>query len=585
MPVSALVESHTSPRVLICTGFHRSATSATALQLAEAGLPMGNRLMGGSISNPLGFGEDLSAVELHDSLLQANSTDWQYAGEGELKVASSRALEHYVQLRDSSLARSRLEELTLAGQDAEISATSWGLKDPRACLFLESWHQLLGARGAYLFVLRHWSASIESLLTRSSRELAHNLLEPSLSNQHLKFWQKPELAAKMWLSYCKRMLNFAKRYPAQTLLVTQRALFEGAPLVSELNTRFELGLNESSKSVLKTSLLRDEASEHVVREISESLRYELDLVWQELLALADFKSEDELPIYHPIEECSAGFIARYQQATRRINTENAPVLTEQQRFAAFQKSINALTAETSVLELLQSHTGKFSSECHSDICELVHDLTTRFSLSGELMLQLARWLQRQGLHQKALHSYQESLALGLDYPHIYLSIGNCYQSLGDHSKALQCYQQAIDKNPNNPQFYVAKAQLMRAEGRIDEALVQFNSAYIIGPQRMGVILPYCDLLIQLNQLDEAKGLIDRFESKETNPWLERLNERILFLLDSDHGKRHYAQLKKRNLAVNDKFEWLAQTSVLISASSSEADFLRRVEGHWLEFAL
>lgn len=35
--------------VLICTGFHRSATSATANLLFNAGLPMGNQLMAGGL--------------------------------------------------------------------------------------------------------------------------------------------------------------------------------------------------------------------------------------------------------------------------------------------------------------------------------------------------------------------------------------------------------------------------------------------------------------------------------------------------------------------------------------------------------
>ena len=53
-------------KALICTGFHRSATSATANWLFDAGLDLGRNLMTGSISNAKGHYEDIDAVTIHD---------------------------------------------------------------------------------------------------------------------------------------------------------------------------------------------------------------------------------------------------------------------------------------------------------------------------------------------------------------------------------------------------------------------------------------------------------------------------------------------------------------------------------------
>ena len=68
-------------KALICTGFHRSATSATASYLNNAGLHMGNELMGNSISNPKGHFEDWAVVRLHDEQLAKNDTGWRYHDE------------------------------------------------------------------------------------------------------------------------------------------------------------------------------------------------------------------------------------------------------------------------------------------------------------------------------------------------------------------------------------------------------------------------------------------------------------------------------------------------------------------------
>ncbi|MDO3387341.1 hypothetical protein QWI17_15985 [Gilvimarinus sp. SDUM040013] len=56
----------------------------------------------------------------------------------------------------------------------------WGMKDPRQCVFLPHWQQVVGDRGRYLVVLRHWSASIQSLLKRSTRDIALGVRMPPL---------------------------------------------------------------------------------------------------------------------------------------------------------------------------------------------------------------------------------------------------------------------------------------------------------------------------------------------------------------------------------------------------------------------
>jgi len=105
-------------KVLLCTGFHRSATSATANYLDNAGLNLGDKLLGGNISNNGGHYEDLHVVDFHDKWLARSNTSWQFCDEVSLRVSdeSLSLLTQYVASRDHS-------------------GESWGVKDPRACLF------------------------------------------------------------------------------------------------------------------------------------------------------------------------------------------------------------------------------------------------------------------------------------------------------------------------------------------------------------------------------------------------------------------------------------------------------------------
>jgi hypothetical protein len=131
---------------LICCGFHRSATSAMANYLENAGLNLGSELMAGGISNPKGHFEDWPAVDLHDAFLQSSGTSWQFHDEVDL-VTSIEPIRQYTEQRSKI-------------------ANHWGVKDPRACLFLNEWQQVLGEKGKFLLVIRHWSSCIESLLHR-----------------------------------------------------------------------------------------------------------------------------------------------------------------------------------------------------------------------------------------------------------------------------------------------------------------------------------------------------------------------------------------------------------------------------------
>jgi len=174
-------------KVLICSGFHRSATSATAHYLDNAGLAMGVNLMGGSISNVAGHYEDWPVVQLHDRLLTQCGTNWQYHGEVNLSKNSVTEIVRYIQLRDKY-------------------PGNWGFKDPRALLFLDAWQQALGHRGSYLLLIRHWSSAIESLLHRHNRNLAHGLKQNPIG---LQFWHQPDLAARMWLAYNQSCISTA----------------------------------------------------------------------------------------------------------------------------------------------------------------------------------------------------------------------------------------------------------------------------------------------------------------------------------------------------------------------------------------
>ena len=261
--------------ILILTGFHRSGTSACGNLLSNAGLNLGNDLIQPHIANRKGYFEDMPAVQMHESWLNENNTSWQYCGESNLNLGEK----HTASLKDYISKRDAVD-------------TAWGIKDPRLSLFLPVYQKHLGERARFLFIIRPWQSCIESLHHRHSREIAL-LTNRSKGALNDRFWHKPSLAAKMWLAYNYRLFSFIKNNREQCLLVTQKALFNGAPVLSSLNKLGNFNLDENAPLPFARSLINDKADLNVSFVTEPPLRKELDNTWKALLDFADYREEDE----------------------------------------------------------------------------------------------------------------------------------------------------------------------------------------------------------------------------------------------------------------------------------------------------
>ena len=139
-------------------GMHRSGTSLVAGLLAQAGLPLGEELLGANAHNPHGNHEDTAFLALHDRLLAANGTDWTLAGAPDELVLPDG-------LRDEAV---RLA--TARGEAARGGA--WGWKDPRTTVFLPLWEELLPDLRVVV-VFRRAATVAASLRRRRDPPLVH----------------------------------------------------------------------------------------------------------------------------------------------------------------------------------------------------------------------------------------------------------------------------------------------------------------------------------------------------------------------------------------------------------------------------
>tara|TARA_R110001583_G_scaffold17482_2_gene70655 strand:+ start:21091 stop:22743 length:1653 start_codon:yes stop_codon:yes gene_type:complete len=540
-------------KTLICTGFHRSATSATANYLLDAGLNMGSNLMLGNISNAKGHFEDWEAVLLHDEQLTNSGSNWQFHDECELNTKPD-FLSKYIEQRNAFNA-------------------NWGVKDPRACLFLTEWEEALGDSGNFLFVVRHWSSCIESLLHRHSRDFSYQLPKLTQESDNFKFWLDPALAAKMWLSYNKRLLAFAKKHPNKTILVSQRSLFEDAPLIETINSQFGFDLDTTIGSPFDGNLFRDVANEQIFHSLSVALQSQLNVVWAELLEIATFKSANEKPVIDKnesiYEERVNDILLKVQQEC--IHAPNANLIEQNNWY-------NQLISITDVKKM-QTYIDSSSVEQVSDTNWLQY-IDSQFSLNSSVLLSVAKLLKRMQQWQVALKYFQSAVTLGCYFPYIDMHIAQCYQAISSFDKAEFFFKKAIKANPNNPTFYTNFAKLLLVLAKEEDAARQFLLGYQKGSLHPACVLPYCQFLETKGRIKEALDIAQLFVEKTDLPMSHNLLNRLLLKTDTIVGKDYYHQLIKDKLEGKDLQKWLITSLTLIDNACAEKDFIHRCLKHW-----
>jgi hypothetical protein len=195
MRINCLTVRQTLNPPLCITGAHRSGTSMVAHLLYRCGVDLGpeSELMPAATDNLEGFWENQSFVSINDALLHSLGGSWDLP-----VVATPARLSRNTSIpKIKSLAAKLLSRF----DDTPL----WGWKDPRNCLTLPFWQELL-PRMKILLIVRNPLEMARSLNARNG--LSHTF------------------SYNLWSTYNRAVIKYAA---ADTLVVADyNALFEDA---------------------------------------------------------------------------------------------------------------------------------------------------------------------------------------------------------------------------------------------------------------------------------------------------------------------------------------------------------------------
>jgi hypothetical protein len=240
-------------KTLIIAGMHRSGTSLVTHWLSECGLQLGENFLPAGIGNVDGHYEDIEFLKLHEEILNDNHLP-----------ATGLTDEHNIDV--SVYHREKLKSVIKVKNELY---PQWGWKDPRTCLFLDTYKELL-PDARYLIVVRDYQSVVSSLLQRDfafieKKYLARGYFDRFIwdnfrRKRRLKklYSDKAEDYLKVWIAYNEEILKSVKTLPDSAYVMVNYSLLNKNDdrICSFLNDNWKLSLKYYQfKNVYKHKLI------------------------------------------------------------------------------------------------------------------------------------------------------------------------------------------------------------------------------------------------------------------------------------------------------------------------------------------
>lgn len=251
--------------ILVIAGMHRSMTSLLGQWLHACGLQVGDHLYGADTGNVKGHFEDKDFIQLHEYILDLNERSWRTTTDKEF------------QFDEYSIEKSKM----LIRLKNKIH-TQWGWKDPRTCLFLDHWNELL-PNAKFIFIYRSYPEVVDSIIRRrykveKKREYITDFYKHATKWFRLNKIRKRHI--EIWIKYNSGILEFIKgaekgRYLAinnEDLLNNSKSIFQ------HLNDQWDFNINYTPIEEIYDKRITKKSGFSFLDDIDEDLLAKADQV-------------------------------------------------------------------------------------------------------------------------------------------------------------------------------------------------------------------------------------------------------------------------------------------------------------------
>jgi hypothetical protein len=212
--------------ILVITGMHRSGTSLFTNHIFLGGAKKVGSLIEPDVGNPRGYYESQPIVHFHNKILKRNKVGYFF----------SRKNPQITYNREDVLEGKKILEVGTDRENSNLNPNiPFAFKDPRTCLFLPLWNEILSEKSPFfIFLFRHPLKVLESLLRRGTDKI---------------ITKDPLVGLNSWYIYNKRLYDFYLNHGEISILIDINDFTENTlKFLPSLNQKFNLNLTRESLS-------------------------------------------------------------------------------------------------------------------------------------------------------------------------------------------------------------------------------------------------------------------------------------------------------------------------------------------------
>ena len=161
-----------------------------------------------------------------------------------------------------------------------------------------------------------------------------------------------------------------------------------------------------------------------------------------------------------------------------------------------------------------------------------------------LRLALAHCCLWTKQNQCVLEVYREILDLDPNSAEADMVAGEALDEMKDNEGSTKMFRAAVKANPKEPNVHFGLGYLLWSQKQYKEAAIEFHAELANDPNHLQAMLYLGDADIQMNQMEEAKPLLERVVKLNPSLGLGHLDLGIIYV-ESDHNTE---ALRQFNLA-------------------------------------
>lgn len=170
----------------------------------------------------------------------------------------------------------------------------------------------------------------------------------------------------------------------------------------------------------------------------------------------------------------------------------------------------------------------YGLEQYGDASPLLKEALESDPQNQTLLLTLAHSCLQSKQYSCVMDAYHRLIALNAESAEVDMLVGESLDEMRDHEGAIREFRAAVAANPKEPNVHFGLGYLLWTKGQYPEAAHEFQAELDNDPHHIQAMLYLADAEMQMNQMDNARPLLEEIEKMDAQIAMQHLDLGIVY---------------------------------------------------------